>query len=103
MELNLENGYTLHNPSADHIVGALCALPAGEGSFVILIREEHRFMQACGSWKEGFELEYQDGSIDKHFRCEKKLSLDDVSIAFRSFLYEDGRWRDAFIWKRLEL
>jgi len=48
-------------------------------------------------------LEYQDGSLDRHYRAARPLPLQDVTRAFRSYLLGDGAWRSGYDWERLDL
>lgn len=105
MRLEIGNGQVLENPSADHISGVLHALPGGGGdTYAILTRSDGQFMQCCGGWKEGFILEYQDGSTDDHFECtDRELSLASVIDAFQDYLAHDDRWRTMLQWQKIKL
>ncbi len=81
-----------------------CALPGGVDSFAILSRDELTYLQAGGGPSEGFLLEYQEGSLDQHYRSsEESLSLSTVTSAFRLYAAEDPSWRSGVTWKRDDL
>jgi hypothetical protein len=105
VRLEVANGQVLENPSADHVAGALSTLPGGEAdSFAILERADGHFMQCSGSWKVGFTLEYQDGSVEEHFQCaDRRLSLSHVIEAFQAYLANDDRWRTMFLWRKINV
>ena len=67
-------------------------------------RGDDQFMQCHGWWKDGFVLEYRDGSNASHFQCSNsELSLADVSDAFQSYLTGGDLWRTVFSWKRIQI
>jgi len=105
MRLEIGNGQILENPTADQISGVLHALPGGDThSLAILIRDDWQLMQCSGGWKEGFVLEYQDGSADEHFQCsDRRLPLADVIGAFQAYLADDDRWRTMFCWRKIDI
>jgi hypothetical protein len=105
VRLEIGNGQVLQNPTADHVEGVLHALPGSEvDSFAILIQDEGRYMQCSGAWKEGFVLEYHDGSVDEHYQCsDHKLALANVVEAFQAYLAHEDRWRTAFQWRKIRV
>jgi hypothetical protein len=71
--------------------------------FAILERADGRFIQV-GRWKDSpnWGLEYQDGSVAEHYRCEVD-SLDGLDEVFWAFARGDDSWRASFVWVRLKL
>jgi len=60
--------------------------------------------QCCGWWKDGFVLEYQEGSLDEHFQCRnRKLPLSDTIVALQSYLDSNDRWRTMFEWRKIKV
>lgn len=91
----------LHDPSLGQIEDALRSLPGGDFSHVILSRDPMTYIQTAGGPWEGFVLEYQDGSVDKHYQCaDSDLGLDAVVRAFRLYAQGDERWRTGLEWRR---
>jgi hypothetical protein len=68
------------------------------------------YMQTCGSaqggrtWGDGFVLEYQDGSLDSHYRCvDDNLELSAIQRAFQLYFAGDDRWRTEYEWQSVDL
>jgi len=100
MYLELGSGKTLKDPSPDQIADALSALPGGDGSSAILSWSPMVYIQCMGSEREGFVLEYQEGSLDKHFiASDNHLSLAAVTRAFLSAANGDEGWRTQVAWE----
>jgi hypothetical protein len=103
IELELAGKEFYRNPSPDIIRGHLEALKGGIDSFAI-ITSGKLYMQTAGDTSSGFILEYQDGSIDNHWRAANQaISLEDVVFAFQCFALGDDQWRNKFEWEKFEL
>lgn len=73
-------------------------------AFVVLSSSDLTYMQCSGEKVQGFDLEYQEGSTDAHFRARRNdFTLDE--IVSRLIAYRDGKpdWKSAVEWERLEL
>ena len=110
MKLKLSTGKTLEDLSEDSIAHALSTLPGGEDSWAILQKDELHYMQTCESgqgertWGEGFILEYQDGSLDSHYKCvDDNLELSAIERAFQLYFKGDDRWRTEYEWQPVDL
>ena len=104
--LSTADDQVIHDPSPEVIAAVIEGLPAGGDSFAILASDadELTFIQAIGSPAEGFALEYQDGSLDRHFECASQdLTAEHVVLAFRSYQRGETVWRTAFEWRPMEL
>jgi hypothetical protein len=100
MELEMEDGTVLEAPSAQAIAQALEKLDGKRNSFAILARDEMTYIQTSGSVKDGFDLEYQEGSTDRHFRAAGQgLTLQDVVGAFQDYAAGGLGWRSAVQWE----
>jgi hypothetical protein len=99
------NGNLFSKDPDDQIIAQALQNLTGEGdSFAILSKTEMMYIQTAGSSEEGFVLEYQDGSLDRHFRCsDEHLDLDKVIWAFTLYICGDERWRTEFNWEKEEL
>lgn len=95
MKLELENGTTVKNPDAAAI-GKSLALVQG---FAILSKDRMTYIQAVGSAKDGFLLEYQEGDTDQHYRCPEILPLEQATRAFVSYAQVDDGWRTSISWR----
>lgn len=53
---------------------------------------------------QGYILEYQDGSLSKHYRAvDSPIVLEQVIDAFSKYLRGDESWRSDFTWEKMEL
>ena len=93
-------------------------VPATEASIAEIVREldgaddpflilggddEQRYMQALET-PTGFVLDFQEGSIDQHYRSKREdLSAQEVIDAFCQYLAWDGKWRPSLEYERIEL
>ena len=96
-------GISLQGPTDEEIETAVRGLPGGIPSWVILTKRKCHFMQAGGSFKEGFQLEYQEFSPDGHWEHINSHNIDGETVV-RSLLWyaaDDERWRSENQWKRL--
>jgi hypothetical protein len=104
--VNLETGTgrKLTDPSASQIAEELAALSGGGDSFAVLSRDELTYIQAAGARSEGFVLEYQEGSIDQHYRStEDNLHLSTVTDVFQLYAVGDSAWRSRATWRHDDL
>lgn len=98
-------GESLQGPTDDEIVSAVSSLPGGIPSFVVLTKKKSHFMQVGGSAKDGFELEYQEYSLDGHWRHVRSPDVD-LETVLKTILWyanDDERWLTENIWHRLGL
>ncbi|NLE57132.1 MAG: hypothetical protein GX616_02140 [Planctomycetes bacterium] len=93
--LTLSSGTEIKDPSDEQIRAALKSLDVkrdGEG-FAILARSDMTYVQVSGDAKTGFDLEYQEETVDQHYRAEREdYPLDEVVRVL--IAYRDGtvRW-----------
>ncbi|CAA9335187.1 MAG: hypothetical protein AVDCRST_MAG71-1962 [uncultured Lysobacter sp.] len=101
MELQTGDGTGTAQPTAVQIADALARLAGGQDSFLILSRGEDEFMQAIGCARDGFDVEYRDGSQETHFQTSgPTLSLETTAQLLRHYLADDARWRTQVSWQR---
>ena len=73
-------------------------------SFAILEKSHMYYIQTAGDPKNGFVLEYQDGSLEEHFSCtDGHIDTNKVIKAFQSYLAQDRRWLQDFNWEKESL
>jgi hypothetical protein len=102
MQLELESGsQIIRDPTEKDI----CAYVGIEG-FAILSVSEYTYIQ-CAEHDERtgeFQLEYQDGSVDEHYRAaDEPITLDRILTAFVKYLRKDESWRSDFDWEKMKL
>jgi hypothetical protein len=95
------------NPSAETIRRAILDLTGIFGeSFLILgpVGDEMTYMQVCGGGNDGYLLEYQEGSMERHYQSvDQHLPADKVLQAFASYLEGTDLWLTSILWKKLDL
>jgi len=103
MKLDICGERTLVDPSDADIRSALGALDAGSGdAFLVLGATEMTYIQASGHRKRGFDLEYQDGSTDRHFRAtNENFTIDDVAELLIAYRNGDYGWKGKFAFERV--
>jgi hypothetical protein len=74
-----------------------------EDDFVVLSKNDMNYIQAALSdfeEEEGMLLEYQEGSLDKHFHAiDTNITKDQVLAAFLLYLKADASWKEQFSWE----
>lgn len=104
MQLEIGTGLRIDDPSASQIAHELAALPGGIDSYAILSQDDLTYLQTAGGSSDGFSLEYQEGSIDRHYRSpQNDLPLATVIRAFQLYAAQDSSWRSLVAWERDDL
>jgi hypothetical protein len=83
----------------DKIAEVIASLPQQKESdrFAILSGNDEQVYVQTLSTPQGFQLEYQDGSIAQHYHCTREdLSADEVIEVFRDYLGGDVFWKRRF-------
>ena len=95
----------IENPSDEQIRTELGNLNTKNGpAFAILSPTSMTYIQVSGDKTAGFALEYQQGSMDAHFRAtDMNVPLQQAIEAF--IAYRDGStsWRDSFSFDNMTL
>jgi hypothetical protein len=100
MDLELASGRLIREVTSDDIRAHI----DGE-EFAVLSSDPEVYIQ-CAERKEppyGFELEYREGSKNRHYRAaDGPLTLDRVISAFIWYLNRDPAWRSRFRWEWMD-
>jgi hypothetical protein len=91
--------------TAEALHAIIPALAGQEDPFAILSpgAEDMTYMQTLWT-PDGYLVEYQDGSLERHFcTVRADLSAEDVIAAFQSYAAGEGAWRTMFEYERIEL
>jgi hypothetical protein len=99
MRLEIEGCAAQENPGDQAIAEGLASLTGKGAEFAILSRDQMTYVQVWGSGAKGFDLEYQDGSRDKHYRCAQEVSLAAVTKIYCAYARGDGSWRAGHKWE----
>ena len=101
MKLEVESGTVVDDPTEAEIRETI----EGEG-FAILGDDPMTYIQ-CATDEEtpaAYILEYQDGSLKRHFRAvDDPITLDRVISAFTRYLRKDASWKADFKWELEDL
>lgn len=74
---------------------AIIALEGKDNPFLILSKTHMTYMQVLWT-PDGFVLEYQEGSIAKHYVVEKLISADAARAALIHYLNGIDDWKSAY-------
>ena len=104
MVLKLSYGDRVADPTDARIREALARLDVGRDGegFAILNRDQMTYIQVSGDKAMGFDMEYQLGSIEEHYRAKREdFTLEEVVRALGE--YRDGTidWSDYGEWSRI--
>jgi hypothetical protein len=106
-QLNLGDT-TIVNPTAYWISHAIDAMESGDAEFGILTisDDDTTYMQTAVEKDvpppRHITVEYQEGSVDKHFWCNH-LDKEQVASMLVAYLNGDERWRSACAWQKEEM
>jgi len=104
MQLETSYGTSHSDPGDAEFREALAHLNLqrdGEG-FAIYSRDQMSYVQVGGDQHSGFEMEYQEGSTDQHFRAQRTdFSLDEVLRAMSEYRAGTIQWADYGPWERI--
>jgi hypothetical protein len=102
MNLEFASGWEIEEVTAEDIY----AEDFDGEEYVILHAEDLTYIQCARSNEQEctYFLEYQDGSLERHYRVGDGLvPLDRVLDAFRKYLNGDQSWRFDFTWRPMTL
>lgn len=102
--LVLSSGDEIENPTDHDIRDALRRLDIdrdGE-AFAILERDEMTYVQVGGDSTRGFDAEYQDGDVARHYRAEREdFTLDEIVQMLGDYRDGDIDWSAYGDWSRI--
>ena len=100
MKLTLADANQIDNPDDEAIARALRTIDGEDNNFAILSVDDLTYIQTEGGPSRGFVLEYQEGSMARHYRAQDQaLSVDSIIEAFRAYASSDPTWKDRFQWE----
>ncbi len=103
MYLDLESGPSINEPTEVDILSRL----DGEEYAILSAGGAGLTYMQCAVVEgppRGYELEYQDGSLDEHYRAaDAPIPFEQVVAALLKYLHGDESWRDDFRWEKMDL
>ena len=97
-----DTGY--ERPDDATIAKVLASLDGGRNVLATLGATDESYLQAQGSVRTGFGLDFQEGSLDRHYRTTNRaLPLDWVTAAFQRYARGDLSWRSEVEWEKEEI
>ena len=90
------------DPDATTIAKVLASLDGDRSALATLGPSELTYVQASGSVRTGFTLEYQEGSLDRHYTSRAaNLPLATVTHVFQAYARGDETWRQGIEWQHV--
>jgi hypothetical protein len=103
MELDVGGWRTVQDPNEAQIREAIRELDEYQG-FLILSAADLTYIQSSGDSSIGFDLEYQEGSIDHHYRARKyDFDAEMIVARFSAYAAGDNGWRVGIDWEKTTL
>ncbi len=102
LRLSLENWTVIDNPTPDQIADALSSLDADGNSFAILEQTDTTYIQAGLQSTGEYVIEYQDGSLDKHYQSITRNSQQLMAM-FRAYAEGHDTWKQQCEWNKIDL
>ena len=94
----------INNVSEAEIIAEFEKFGGGDAEdFVVLSKNDMNYIQAApGDFEgEGLVLEYQDGSLDKHYSASDTIIPKELILSvFLAYLKGEESWKDKFIWEK---
>jgi hypothetical protein len=97
MKLEINGEREVDNPTKETLRVAVESLdPGTSGSgFVILSSDKMTYIQSSGDVRNGFDLEYQEGSKKQHFRATGGFTADQIVDILWDYASGGSEWRKA--------
>lgn len=104
MRLDIGGHTSIDGPTAGRVEQVLRAMGAQNEQYVSLDRSEQYYVMAMPSEFVGefWDLEFREGSAERHYQAADGRPIDEVVEVFLSYLNGDNTWRTRVEWKRVE-
>jgi hypothetical protein len=93
----------IDDPTPEQVERGLRTFVDDSRDFAILERQPMTYLQTAPNGDGAYLLEYQDGSLDRHYQASRPLRPGDLVAAFNAYLGEDAGWRSRHEWQPLDL
>ncbi|MEV0649380.1 hypothetical protein AB0I28_29400 [Phytomonospora sp. NPDC050363] len=104
MRLDISGNTTIDGPTPVRVEQVLRGMLAAGESYVSLDAGEQDYVMALPSEFQGdfYDLEFREGSADRHYEAGDSRPVDEVVEVFLSYLRGDNVWRTRVEWKRVD-
>jgi hypothetical protein len=90
------------DPDAATITRILASLDGERHVLVTLGRSDLTYVQASGNAATGLALEYQEGSLDRHYQSgAERIPLETATDIFLRYARDDASWRERVPWRQV--
>ena len=103
MVLNICGARMISDPTDEEIRRELSTLSTdNDDYFAILGPSDLTYLQVLGDKNVGFILEYQEGSVEAHFRAtDDRIPLEQVVRAFIAYRDGSSDWQEPFTFEKI--
>lgn len=101
--LEISGTSKIKNPSTENIRNAVLSLTNDSDSFLVLSQGDLTYMQVVGDQNSGFELEFQEGDTDRHYRAKREMTTDEVVAAMTSYISGSQEWKKMADWEWMKI
>lgn len=101
MILNVNDDKAFATPTDAQLQSELADLQ--NDAFLILSRTDEEYLQTYREEDGSFEVEYRDGSCDRHYRAESAgLDLQGLQRVFAAYFNGEPAWKASLSWEKVE-
>ena len=96
---------TWFNPSIPTLCGVLAQLPNDDDGYVVIEsgEEAYPFLQASGTWSDGFYLQYVEDDSGDYYECvDSAIPAAEIVGALVSFMDGGESWCTTRTWRKVE-
>jgi hypothetical protein len=103
--LSMRGTKTVRNPTPEQIRRAIRQMKPGSDAFVVLDKGANglSYIQAILNDDQTWDVEYQDGHLDEHYRSTVPFHADSLIHALQAYARGQDDWRTGTKWERQEV
>ena len=96
MILELESGKTIKDPKDEDFPRVLRELKNETSLYAILESNTNEFIQTSGNKIDVYNVEYQEGGIEKHYQLGSSFTLEQVVSIFQKYAKGGNSWKEDY-------
>ncbi|WP_327072168.1 hypothetical protein OG196_00630 [Kitasatospora purpeofusca] len=102
--IEVENAAVFLDPDRRDLSEALGMLNSPGGDFLVISRADKPevFVQAFRHGQDDWQVEYREGSADRHFQAEQNQARDRTERLLWGWMSADPTWRESISWITLD-